>query len=203
MLGLVALASALAGCGTTSEDQQLAELRAQLRTPPPYIGADPLPPPEPTIDPATLRDPKPTAKDAARLKVVIAGWADAIRRNDTGAAGEYFVLPAIVFQPTRGAVEVDSSDVLAAWHNSLPCGARLRGVHQNGRYVVGTFELTARPGHTCDTPGQKVRAAFVFGDPTHPKRFTEWWQVQDGVGAAAGPESRPAAPQADASSFGP
>jgi hypothetical protein len=189
------------GCGESAADRA-EKARLQLRTPPPHVGALPVPTPTPPALLARLRDPRPTARDAGRLRGAMEGWATAIRRGDTGGAGRFFVLPAVVSQPHRGAVEIPSAGVLKAFHESLPCGARLLDVQQNGRYVVGTFRLTERPRHTCNESGQLVRVGFVFGDPAHPRRFTEWWQLPDTPGAPPGPDQRPpAAPRADATSF--
>jgi hypothetical protein len=196
------LGAALAGgCGDGAA-KRADEARLNLRTPPPYVAARALPTPTPPALLGRLRDPHPSARDARRLRTVMAGWAAAVRRGDSEAAARFFMLPALVSQPSRGAVEVPTSALLTAFHDSLPCGARLLEVQQNGRYVVGTFRLTERPRHTCISSGQLVRVGFVFGDPAHPRRFTEWWQVPDARGAPPGPQARPqASPRADASSF--
>ena len=60
---------------------------------------------------------------------------------------------------------------------------RLLEVQHNGRFIVGTFRLTARPGQTCLTEGALVRVAFVISD----RHFTEWRQIPDTPGASPGP----------------
>ncbi len=138
--------------------------------------------PTPAATPRATPEPRPTARDAERLRPVIAGWADAVRRADVERAAGYFALPAIVSQGR--AYRLRSREQVRAFNDGLPCGARLLDVQQDGRYVVGTFELVSRPGRTCDAPGALARVAFVIRN----RRFTEWRQVPDARGAPPGPD---------------
>jgi hypothetical protein len=76
------------------------------------------------------------------------------------------------------------------FNDGLPCGARLLEVQHDGRYVVGTFRLTERSGHTCAAAGQLARVAFVI----RAHHFTEWRQVPDRPGAPPGPSEPEEAP---------
>lgn len=194
LLGLAA-AGALAGCG----NDEARDPRYDLVTPGPYVGASALPgtlpTPVPTPKPKATAAPKarkgekiPSQADAERLRPVIAAWAAAVRRSDPEAAARFFNLPAIVSQGQPR--ELTTAEEVLAFNAALPCGAELTDVQHNGRYVVGTFRLTERPGSSCDAPGALVRVAFVI----RGRRFTEWYQVPDTPGAEPGPPERPALP---------
>jgi hypothetical protein len=174
---------ALAGCGSDE-----AGLDYELRTPPPYIGAVPVAPPG-----QKAVDRKMTREDADRYKTVIADWAAAVRRRDTVAAAGFFDLPAIVFQPGPGreALQLNTPAVAEAFNATLPCGAKLLGTNPDGRYVVATFVLVKTGETPCTGEGDLARVGFVFGDPRHPRRFTEWWQVPAAPDSKTGPAKRP------------
>ena len=162
VIATLAVLPLLAACG--GGDEPRAERRATpTATPPPAAGA------------------QPSRSDAERLRPVIKAWADALRRSDVDRATTYFDLPAIVAQGP--AYRLRSRDQLRVFNGGLPCGAKLVDVQQNGRYVVGTFELTERPGRKCDAPGRLARVAFVF----RGRKFSEWRQVPDARGAPPGP----------------
>jgi hypothetical protein len=196
MLALLpVLAGGAAGCGTAaSTGDGLAHPDFRLITPPPYVGA-----PAVHATPAASA-PRMTARDAARLRPVIAAWAAAVRRGEERRAARYFALPAIVYQPSFGAVTIRSRTLARAFNSALPCGARLLGARPSGRYIVGTFRLEPLPGRHCTTPSARLRVGFVFGDQHHPRRFSEWWWVP-AKGKAPGPPRRPSAPAAKASLF--
>jgi hypothetical protein len=157
------LVAVLTGCGEEGP-------RRPLPTTP---GAELVTPtPEPTARP---RDPRMTRADAERLRPVIAAWGKAMREAKYAAAAEFFEAPAIIAQNGR-VLELASREEIEAYLSRLPCGARLEEVQQDGRYVVGTFTLTERPGGACGSLGELVRVAFVFSG----RRFTEWWQVPGG-----------------------
>src|SRR4051794_28951299 len=218
-LALLAFSLAVAGCGS-GQDASGPDYR--LMTPAEYAGAPPIATPTPGKEPAM------TAADARRLRPVLAGWAAAVRRGDAARAARYFSLPAIVYQTSYGAVEVRTTAVARAFNGALPCGARLDSARADGRYIVGTFTLLNTAGGTCSTPDEHLRVGFVFGDPHHPRRFTEGWQgpdgplrvgfvsgapppprrfrewgrVRDDGGARPGPARRPLAVPATAAMFG-
>jgi hypothetical protein len=69
-----------------------------------------------------------------------------------------------------------------AFLSALPCGLHLLAVGNEGRFVIGTFRLTPRPGSLCGNPGELMRIAFVVAGG----KFQEWRQVAPG--APAGPD---------------
>jgi hypothetical protein len=172
---------ALTGCGSGS-----GGLDYQLRTPPPFVGGAPVAPPgqKPV-------DREMTRTDARRYRAVIANWANAVRAGNVDRAAHFFDLPAIVSQPGRSALQVNTPLIAQAFNASLPCGAKLIGTNPDGRYVVATFVLV-RKGGPCPGAGHLARVGFVFGDLRHPRRFTEWWQASSAAGKV-GPDKRPRA----------
>ena len=183
------------GLGACGGDEDDGGPDYRLVTPPRYVGAPPVRTPEPGAE------PRPSAADARRLRPVIAAWAEAVRRGQPERATRYFALPAIVSQPSFGPVVVESPEVAQAFNAALPCGARLLATRPQGRYVVGTFRLVDAEGKRCPSAG-RVRVGFVFGDPDHPRRFSEWWQAATGTQGAPGPPARPAAQLAGRTYFG-
>ena len=185
---------AVAGCGGSGDGDAS---RYRLTTPAPDRGAlEAVPTIDPTATPAPTPRPRPgelepTHADAKRLGRIIAAWADTLRGGDVNGAARLFNVPVIVAQ-SRGAVTLTARDQIRVFNASLPCGARLEEVQQSGRYVVGTFRLTNRPGQTCDAPGQLVRVAFVLRNG----KFSEWRQVPDRPGAPVGPKKAEPAPPA-------
>ena len=177
---LLLAGSLLAGCGSDRG------LDFSLRTPPPYIGGVPVAPPR-----QQAVDRKMTRSDAERVKPVIADWAAAVRAEDFAKAAGYFDLPAVVFQPTNRALEVNTPHIAQAFNAGLPCGAKLLATNPDGRYVVGTFVLVPHGGTPCTAKNKVAKVGFVFGDKRHPKQFTEWWQVSDTPDSPTGPASRP------------
>jgi ketosteroid isomerase-like protein len=168
-----AFAVAVAGCG------QDPNARFNETTPPLHRGAAALRA-SPTPTPRKTQH-RPTQREAEHLRPVIAGWANALRHGDAERAARYFALPAIVAQ--SDTLQLATREDARLFNAALPCGARLLEVQHNGRFIVGTFRLTARPGQTCLTEGARVRVAFVISD----RHFTEWRQVPDTPGAKPGP----------------
>jgi ketosteroid isomerase-like protein len=179
-LVVLAGAAVLAGCGAEGPDYR-------LKTPPPEVVARPIETPAPAPSKGG-RDPRPTQRQAERLRPVLAGWAAAVRRGDPDRAARYFAVPAIVAQSMT--VELQTRDQVRRFNDRLPCGARLLEVQHDGRYVVGTFRLTERRGRVCTAAGQLTRVAFVV----RRRHFTEWRQVPDRPGAPPGPDEPEEAP---------
>ena len=120
---------------------------------------------------------------------MLAAWAAAVRRGDAAGAARYFAVPSIVAQDM--AVQLQTREQVRRFNAGLPCGEQLLGVHHEGRYIIGTFRLTDRPGRPCTDLGRLSRVAFVF----RARRFAEWRQVPDGPNASPGPaEPEPAPP---------
>ena len=183
-LVVIAGTAVLAGCGEAPGPDY------RLKTPPPRVGAQPIGTPAPPASARRGREPRPTQREAERLRPVLAGWAAAVRRGDPDRAARYFAVPAIVAQSMT--VELQTREQVRKFNDELPCGARLLEVQHDGRYVVGTFRLTERPGRTCTAAGQLTRVAFVI----RGRHFTEWRQVPDRPGAAPGPDAPEDAPPA-------
>jgi hypothetical protein len=180
------LAAVLAtGCGG-GEDERYA-----LTTPPEEVGAKPLPQEQQDNEPAP-GEHRPTRREAQRLRPLVAGWAAALRHGDVERASSYFALPAIVSQGE--AVRLRTRAEVRAFNAALPCGARVLGIGNDGRYVVATFRLTHRAGVPCAEAGQLVRVAFVI----RGRKFAEWRQVPDAPGA----DPVPQAPEADVPPLG-
>jgi hypothetical protein len=182
-LGVV-LVMVAAGCGEEGPDYS-------LRTPSETVGAAPIETPVPREDARQRKRPGerlPTQRDAERLRPVLAGWANALRRGDLDRATAYFAIPAIVAQSQ--VVQLQTREQVRRFNDRLPCGARLLEVQHDGRYVVGTFRLTERAGRQCVAVGQLTRVAFVI----RGRRFTEWRQVPDRPGAPPGPAEPEEAP---------
>ena len=177
-LGAIAL---LSGCGSQGPDYTLT-------TPPAAVYATPIPTPVAKDHPHKVLPGQPSQKEAERLRPVLAGWAAALRSGDPDRAARYFAVPAIVAQSMP--VELQTRSQVRDFNDALPCGATLLGVRHDGRYVVGTFRLTPRAGHTCTTAGQRARVAFVI----RARHFVEWRQVPDTPGAAPGPDKPEEAP---------
>lgn len=176
---LAALGVAALGCGSDPE------ARFGLTTPPAERGGVAL---KATPTPSAKRQHKPTQREAERLRPVIAGWANALRHGDVARAAGYFALPAIVQQTDK--LQLATREDARTFNAALPCGARLLDVQHDGRFIVGTFRLTDRPGQSCQTSGALVRVAFVILD----RHFTEWRQLPDTPGATPGP-SKPEDPE--------
>ena len=82
---------------------------------------------------------------------MLEGWAAALRRGDPDRAARYFAVPAIVAQSMT--VQLQTREQVRKFNDELPCGAKLLEVQHDGRYIVGTFRLTQRAGHTCTAAG--------------------------------------------------
>ena len=170
----------LCGCGSSGPDYA-------LKTPPPIVRAGPIATKAPKSKPKPGQ-PHPSQRDAERLRPVLAGWAAALRRGDPDRAARYFAVPAIVAQSMT--VQLQTREQVRKFNDELPCGAKLLEVQHDGRYIVGTFRLTQRAGHTCTAAGELARVAFVI----RGHRFTEWRQVPDTPGASPGPDEPEDAP---------
>ena len=118
----------LSACGG-DDGSSTSRANLDLVTPPRYVGAPPVPTPTPGAE------RKMTARDAKQLRPVLVRWAEAVRRGDAEAAAAFFSLPAIVYQPSFGAVELRDPKVARAFTGALPCGARLVGARPQGRYL--------------------------------------------------------------------
>jgi ketosteroid isomerase-like protein len=176
---VLAAVAAITGCGDAPGPDY------GLKTPPAKVEVTPAATPG---TPTTRKQPHPTQRQAERLRPLLAGWAAAVRRGDADRAARYFDVPAVVAQSMT--TELQTREQVRKFNAGLPCGAKLLEVQHDGRYVVGTFRLTERPGHACASSGQLVRVAFVI----RARHFTEWRQVPDARGAPPGPAQPEDAP---------
>jgi hypothetical protein len=183
MLAFAALAGTTVGCGDDGRD------RLGLRTPPDRTSAQPLPEIA-RADRRAERDAqlRPTRRDARRVRPVLRGWSAALRSDRNRRAARYFALPTIVAQGQVLTLETPAQ--VKAFNNALPCGTRLLRVREQGRFLVGTFRLTRRPSHRCDSRGDVIRLAFVL----HDRKIAEWRAVPAGA-KTPGPERPENAPK--------
>ena len=107
---------------------------------------------------------------------VIKNWADELRAGDVTAASERFALPTVVQNGTP-SLRLTTRAEVEAFNRSLPCGARLTAAVSTGRFTVGTFVLTERPGpgECGDGVGESAKTAFVVRDGL----ITQWRRVVD------------------------
>ncbi len=184
MLLLAALTGTAAACGDDPQD------RFALRTPPERSSAEPLPAAERAGRQAErAAAARPTRSDAERLRPVLRGWGEALRHDRGGRAARYFAVPVIVAQ--GDVLTLKTSADVKAFNDRFPCGAKLLHVQQDGRFLVGTFELTRRPDHDCTAPGELLRVAFAL----RKRKIAEWREVpQPAEPGPARPENAPPPP---------
>jgi hypothetical protein len=180
---LLAAGGLLAGTSGCGEE----EPNFELTTPPPAAGTYPLP----AKGRAKLVDRTLTPQQALRLRPVIEGWTQAVATGDLDKAAGYFDLPAIVSLPDQPLIELRTPAVARAFTVSLGCAPRLISVKPDGRYVIGAFLQTTLQGRVCPNEGGVSRISFVFGDPDHPRQFTEWWAAPPGSTGENNPDKRP------------
>src|SRR5215210_5807710 len=101
-------------------------------------------------------------------------------------AARFFTVPAVVSQ--GDVLTLRTSAAVKAFNAGFPCGARLLHVQEEGRFLIGTFELTRRPAHECSARGELLRVAFAV----RKGKIAEWREVpQAAVPGAARPEPPP------------
>jgi hypothetical protein len=172
----------LAACGDDPQE------RLSLRTPPERSSAEPLPEAEREARRAEREArARPTPRDAARLRPVLRGWGEALRRDRSRAAARYFTVPAVVAQGAE--LTLTSAEQIARFNDSFPCGARLLHVQTEGRFLIGTFELTARPERDCEAKGDLLRVAFVL----RRRKIAEWRELPQPLNV--GPPERERTPE--------
>jgi hypothetical protein len=165
-LVLLPLLAIVAACGDDAQE------RLQLRTPPERSSAAPLPESERAVERAErAARARPTRADAERLRPVLRGWGEALRRDRAGRAARYFTVPAIVAQ--GNVLTLTSAADVLRFNEAFPCGAKLLHVQQEGRFLVGTFELTRRPQHNCTAKGEVLRVAFAL----RKRKIAEWREI--------------------------
>lgn len=183
-LTVLVLAGVLAASGCGDDD----EIAYDLKTPPQQPGAVPVPPAAADVK---LVDKKLTQADAQELRPALEGWSKAIARRDIDRARKHFGLPTLVAQPGKPTIELRNAAVVDAFNISLNCTLRLISVKPDRRYVIGAFAQDTLEGRSCPEAGGISRIAFVFGDPDHPNRFTEWWEAAPGDAGEGNPDKRP------------
>jgi hypothetical protein len=130
--------------------------------------------------------PPPPAPTRAADAEVIRAWADQLRTGHIDAATKLFAVPATVQNGTPPIV-LDSTESVQGFNSSLPCGARLLRTLRRGRYTVGVFRLTGRPGGDCGSgTGFEAATAFLI----RGGKILEWRRVDVPKGGTPVP-SRP------------
>jgi hypothetical protein len=110
-----------------------------------------------TTDGTTAATPPPRLSSDAR---VVRSWAETLRKGDVRGAAGYFTVPSIAQNGTP-PLKLRTPDAVLAFNAALPCGAVLIRTQRRGRYLVGVFRLTNRPGGDCG-PGVGGEAATAF-----------------------------------------
>jgi hypothetical protein len=159
---LAVVIAAIAGCGGAD--------RADLKTPGVQRHTAPL---APTATPTVAAGPSAVPAPAEQVRV-IRRWADLLRHGRVTAASRMFSLPAVVANPGP-RFQLGTRAEIQFFNRTLPCGSRLVGTEQRGRYVLATFVLTERPGGVgCGSGvGHKAQAAFLIKG----NRIAEWLRV--------------------------
>jgi hypothetical protein len=185
-LVLLLLAGTLAGCGGDGDPSE----RLGLRTPPERSSAEPLPAAE-RAEKRAEREARarPTARDAARMRPVLRAWGLALRRDRARAAASYFAVPAVVAQGNE--LTLTSAGQITEFNDAFPCGARLLHVQTQGRYVIGTFELTPRPTRDCEARGDLLRVAFAV----RKRKIAEWRELPQPLGSVPEEETPERTPE--------
>jgi hypothetical protein len=183
-LVLLSLMTLLAACGDDPQE------RLSLRTPPVRSSAEPLPQAERAAKRAErAARARPTRSDAERLRPVLRGWGEALRRDRSRAAARYFAVPAVVAQ--GNVLTLTSQAAITQFNDAFPCGARLLHVQTEGRFLIGTFELTPRPTRECEAKGDLLRVAFAV----RKRKIAEWRELpQPTEPGPARPEEAPDPP---------
>ena len=117
--------------------------------------------------------PPPQVQEEGDARV-IRRWSDLLRHGQVDAATALFAVPATVANGTA-PTKLISRQEIAAFNDSLPCGARLLYTNRRGPYTVGTFQLTNRPGSAGCGPGTGEKAATAFR--IENGRIVEWLRV--------------------------
>jgi hypothetical protein len=120
-------------------------------------------------------EPKPDPLHSYEGRV-IRGWLLALERQDYEQAAYYFAPNALIDQgrPFRLRTPAEAINFNA----SLPCGADLVRLKDEGRRVLAAFRLRAGPGGRCSGV-VRVRYTIRRG------KFTEWRQLPN---ASPGPD---------------
>jgi hypothetical protein len=187
-LVLLSLVTLLAACGDEPRE------RLSLQTPPERSGAAPLPESERAAKRAErAAKARPTRDDAERLRPVLEGWGEALRRDRARRAARYFAVPAVVAQ--GNVLTLTSAAQITEFNDAFPCGARLLHVQEEGRFLIGTFELTKRPERDCQAKGDLLRVAFAM----RKRKIAEWRELPQPIEPGpARPEDAPDPPAQEA-----
>jgi hypothetical protein len=148
------------------------------------------PTPTPTAKPAPT--PKPVGGPVtSEEKRIIRGWSNELRAGHVAAASRYFTTPSVVSNAGTDAM-LSSPDDVKQFNKTLPCGAKLVRTRRSAdRFVIGTFELTQRPGADCGTgTGQLAEVAFLI----QRHHIAQWVRAPD---PAPDPKAAPSPPPAD------
>lgn len=118
--------------------------------------------------PASTTGTEPVPPELAN---VVLAWSDALNRNDNETAARYFAPGAVIRQSQE--YRLIDAEVARTWNDGLPCAGKIVELRMVDIAVVAIFVLGERPGHQCDSPGERAAAAFVIEDGL----ITLWQQV--------------------------
>ena len=187
---LAALALVLAACGGAPVK------RTDLRTPEAETGhgvnifplVNPTPTPTASPDPTPKPEGGPVTREEKRI---IRGWSEELRAGHVDAASRYFTVPSLVSNAGTDAMLSSPADV-KEFNKTLPCGAKLVKTRRSvDHFVIGTFQLTKRPGADCGTgTGHLAEVAFLI----RRHHITQWVRGPD---PAPEPKAAPKPPPAD------
>jgi hypothetical protein len=124
-----------------------------------------------TIQGITPSSEVPGGADAADVEV-IQGWVTTLAHGDVEGAAEYFALPSVA-ENGGIAITLETVEDARRFNASLPCGAKLIRAVPDGELTTATFELTDRPGGTCDAPGARAKTSFEIEEG----EIVEWRRV--------------------------
>ena len=117
--------------------------------------------------------PQPAPKVHGDVAVIRA-WADRLRNGDVEGASQLWNVPATI--ANGGAPEVlDSGQLVRAFNETLPCGARLISTKKDGPRIIATFKLTERTGGSGCGNGVGHRASTSF--LIRNGKIVEWLRV--------------------------
>ena len=175
-LAVALLTGAAAACGADD-----AQDRLTLRTPP----GPREEPAKRTGDRGAERPAADARVPAGQARAVLRAWGDALRRDRPRRAARYFSVPAIIAD--SGEATLDTRAEVERFQDAFPCGARLLHVERDGRYFVGTFDLTRRPGHECRALRHLLRVAFVLRE----RKIAEWREIPQPVAPSDPQDAQP------------
>ncbi len=192
---LVAVLTALGGCGSNAASEGAAREPAGTQPAMPPTPDDRIVPPTvpnpPGTDPQDLLSllvPKgvPTEADGqpadAQDLAVVKRWLRALTRGDLEAAAATFADGTLV-QNLQPRMRLPDRAARVAFNEQFPCGAEIVDASSVKGYLVVTYRLTDRVDSRCDGPGGKAAGTIKVEDG----KMTEWYRLPNPPGAPEAP----------------